>query len=457
MSDSLSDVIDEAGSALELVRSNYLYPEDLLDLGGDIPSEFSNWREEQRAWTDGATLMDQSQHMVDLILEGPEAVELLADLGINDFDGFAPGKAKQFVACNPDGYVIGDAILFYLDEGELDLVGTPPAANWVEYHVETGDYDVTAEREENALRRDGPPQRFRYQVQGPNALDIMREAIDGPLPDVAFFNFDTVTIAGHDVEALRHGMLSEAGLELFGPWEYREDVREAIVDAGEGYGLVPCGMKAYFTNNVNGWVPAPLPAVYSESTAEYREWLGDRGWEAGFSVGGSLRADDVSDYYLNPIEIGYGSFVDFDHDFVGKEAVREMTARDQRTKVSLIWDRDDVVDATAGLFEDPTTKSMDFPRPQYALSMYDRVEVDGETVGISKWPCYRDHVQEMMSLGIVDSDLAEPGTAVTVVWGEADSPKANVEPHEEIEIDAVVESIPYHDEDKRKSTDYGGA
>ena len=81
------------------------------------------------------------------------------------------------------------------------------------------------------------------------------------------------------------------------------------------------------------------------------------------------------------------------------------------------------------------------------------LEDDGETVGVSKWPAYRDHVQEMMSLGIVDPDVSDPGTEVTVVWGEEDSPKESVEDHEEVEITATVAEVPYR-EDRRKTADY---
>ena len=49
--------------------------------------------------------------------------------GINTVKSFTVDKAKHFVACNYDGYVIGDAILFYLDENRFNLVGRPPAHN----------------------------------------------------------------------------------------------------------------------------------------------------------------------------------------------------------------------------------------------------------------------------------------------------------------------------------------
>src|SRR5262245_64989273 len=115
---NLQELPDAVGSPVELARNSqigpYVYPA--------VASEFSNWRDEQHAWRETAALFDQSHHMTDLYVKGPDALRLLSDLGVNSFETFAVDKAKQFVAVNPDGYVIGDAILFYLGENELSLV-----------------------------------------------------------------------------------------------------------------------------------------------------------------------------------------------------------------------------------------------------------------------------------------------------------------------------------------------
>ena len=135
---SLEQALNDAGDPVTMTRNSqigpYVYP--------TVAAEFSNWRDEQVAWRETCALFDQSHHMTDLAIEGPDAIRLLSDLGVNSFEGFGVDKAKQFVACNPDGYVIGDAILFHLDEGRLRLVGRPSAHNWVQFHAETGHYDM---------------------------------------------------------------------------------------------------------------------------------------------------------------------------------------------------------------------------------------------------------------------------------------------------------------------------
>ena len=107
---SLQDKIAAAGGdPLQMMRHSqigaYVFP---------LPPEFSNWRDEQRAWRETAVLFDQSHHMTDLYVEGPDTLRLLSAIGVNSLANFAPGRAKQFVACNYDGRIIGDCICFYL-------------------------------------------------------------------------------------------------------------------------------------------------------------------------------------------------------------------------------------------------------------------------------------------------------------------------------------------------------
>ncbi len=214
-SQSLEELLQRVGNPVDLVRNSqigpYVYP--------SVPSEFSNWRDEQHAWRETCCLFDQSYHMTDMYIKGPDAIRLLSDTGVNSFATFEVDKAKQFVACNDNGYVIGDAILFYLDEDLLNLVGRPSAHNWVQYHCETGDYNATVERDERAAVNPNNRRVYRYQVQGPTALKLLEKINGGPLPAIKFFNMGEITIAGRKVRALHHGMSGVPGLELFGPWD----------------------------------------------------------------------------------------------------------------------------------------------------------------------------------------------------------------------------------------------
>jgi len=443
---SLEDLLQQAGSAVSLLRNSqsgpYVYPV--------VPSEFTNWRDEQLAWQQTCVLYNQSYHMTDLYLRGRDALRLLSKLGVNGFQGFEPDKAKQFVACNYDGYVIGDVILFCLEKDLFNLVGRPSVHNWVQYHAETGEYEVQVERDERSVARPGPIVRraYRYQVQGPHAIRVIEKVTGEPAPKLKFFHMTTLTISGHKVRALRHGMAGQPGLELFGPWNDGEAVKAAIVEAGKEFGLRQVGARAYSSNTLeSGWIPSPLPAVYSgENMKSYRQWLPANGYEALASLGGSFYSDNIEDYYLTPYDLGYGPIIRFDHDFIGREALEKLAYRPHRKKVTLALDGADVTHAIATMFaKQNRTKYFDFPSAVYCTLPYDRVMRGGKLIGISTWCGYSANEGKMLTLAMVDEPYGDPGTAVTFVWGEESggSSKPTVERHVQTEIRAIVGPVPY--------------
>jgi vanillate/3-O-methylgallate O-demethylase len=440
---SLENVLQTVESPVQLLRNSQIGPYAFPV----VKSEFSNWRDEQRAWKETCALFDQSHHMTDLYLEGPDALKLLSGLGVNSFQNFRVNQAKQFIACNHDGYVIGDVILFYLDENRFNLVGRPPACNWVQYNLETGGYRATAVRDERSAVNQGQRKSFRYQIQGPNALRVMEKVLGKPAPDIRFFNMEVVTIAGRSVRALRHGMVGQPGWELFGSWEYGEEVRKAIIEGGREFGIRQVGSRAYPTTCLeSGWIPSPLPAIYSgEKLKAYRDWLKSTSYEATASLGGSFYSESIGDYYLTPYDLGYGPFVKFDHDFIGRPALERMDSQ-KRKKVTLVWNREDIKHAWGSLFDEgDIAKYIDLPLANYSTLPYDKVVKDGKTVGVSTYTGYTYNERAMLSLGVLDCQHSEVGTEVAIVWGEEDrgSSKPTVERHVQATIRATVASVPY--------------
>jgi vanillate/3-O-methylgallate O-demethylase len=443
----LEDVLQAAGNPVDMLRNSQIGPYAFPV----VKPEFTNWRDEQRAWRESCALFDQSHHMTELHLHGPDAVKLLSDLAINSFKNFKVNQAKQFVACNHQGYVIGDAILFYLDENRLSLVGRPPAENWVQYHAETGKYNVKAERDERSAVNQGRRKSFRYQVQGPNAQQVMEKVTRKPTPDIRFFHMDVFKIAGSDVRALRHGMVGQPGWELFGPWEKGEDVRNAIVEAGQEFGIRQVGSRAYPTTCLeSGWIPSPLPAVYvGEELKPYRQWLGPTSYEAMASLGGSFYSSNITDYYLTPYDLGYGPFVKFDHEFIGRQALEKLANQPSRRKVTLVWNGEDIARICQSLFSHggDIAKYIDWPLANYSTLPYDKVVKDGKTIGLSTYTGYTYNERAMVSLAMLDPKYSEPGTEVTLVWGEEGrgSTKPTVERHVQSNIRATVAPVPISD------------
>jgi vanillate/3-O-methylgallate O-demethylase len=447
---NLQEVLDASGNAVELLRNAqigaYIYPV--------VPWEFTNWRREQIAWRETAVLFDQSHHMFNLFITGPDALKLISDTGINSVSTFPVNMAKQFVPVTPAGHVIGDGILFHLDEEKFVWVGRAPVASWLSYQAQAGDYNVEITMDPRSPSRPYGKavtrEYWRFQIQGPNAWPIIEKLNGGPVEQLKFFRMAEMNIAGDTVRTLRHGMAGAPGLEIFGPYETYDKIRDAILEAGQEFGMEPVGARAYASNTLeSGWIPSPLPAIYTgEELRGYREWLGTDSYEANNSLAGSFVSDDIEDYYLNPWELGYGPFVKFDHDFIGRDALEAIDPDSQRKKVTLAWNGEDVGRILASLLEtesEPGYQFFDIPIANYGSSNFDSVvDSDGSVVGVSMFSGYSANEKRALSLATLDPRI-EVGTELELVWGEPDggSRKTTVQPHKQINVRVVVSPVPY--------------
>jgi vanillate/3-O-methylgallate O-demethylase len=445
---NLESLLKTAGNPVTLLRNSqlgaYVYPV--------VPSEFTNWRDEQRAWRDSVVLFDQSHHMAEFTVKGPDALKLMSYCTINSFANFTPNKAKQMVPCSYDGYVIGDGILFYLDKDELVFVGRAPSVNWLQFQAETGGFKVDVIRDDRSPshpRGKAVTRRhYRFQIQGPNAAKVLSKLNGGPMPDVKFFNMDTINIKGRKVRALRHGMAGAPGLEIWGPYAEGDEIRDTILEAGREFGIVAVGSRAYASNTLeSGWIPSPLPAVYTgERMKRYREWLPAAGYEGTGSIGGSFVSDKIEDYYTTPYELGYGGFIKFDHDFAGREALEKMAKGPHRKKVTFEWNGEDIARTYTSMFVPggENYKFFDIPIANYASSSFDKVTMGGKTVGLSMFGGYSFNERSALSLGVVDPNI-NIGDVLTLVWGEegGGTKKSTVERHKQLDVRVKVSPVPY--------------
>lgn len=466
MVQSLENWVQQQDNIVDTLRAQGGYLENNFPR---VPNEQTNWIDEIRATVETCALADLSHHMTAVHLKGDDTIELLKNLCVNNFDNFEIGQAKQIIMCNHEGHIMGDGPLLRLDDNEFYGPGIH-ATKWLQYNLETNEYDVTAEIEPPTPSLSGDPESFVYQVQGPHAYDVLHKLTDDNVEDVGFYRFKTISLAGREIRAFGHGMSTESGLELHGPYEYAQEIRDAIVEAGKEYDLREIGTKVYNSPSVRlGWVAPFIKPVYGiEEMEEYRKWAtpekekaygkhwgSEQTLESSFSIEGSFDSDNIRDYYMTPVELGYAKLINFDHDFIGKAALKEEVDNPQRKLVSLMWDEDDVCRVNNSIFRDGDNhKYIDsLPRLGWARQPYDTVLKDGNVVGISRTRSYEWDVRGIVSLCTIDTEFSEPGTTVNVVWGEpnGDSPNPNIEDHVPTEIEAVVRSTPYSTDKRKKS------
>ena len=402
---SLQDGIDRAGSPVKLLWKPNAQPFKVPV----VPPEFAGWREEQGAWHHGPTLSDLSHHMSDMFMEGPDCTRLLQAVSANDYENFAVGQAKQFIPVTANGDIVTDGILMRDAADKYSLSGVPAAQSWVKYHGEKGGYDVRCTIDpDSGTRKSGDPVLFRFQLQGPHALELVERVFGGPLPKTKFFHSTPVTLGDRTFRALRHGMLGQAGYEFIGAFADGEFVKDALLTAGKEFGLACIGGLAYATNGIeSGWIPTPTPGIYvAPELAEYRRWLSLYSFEGQKPLHGSFRSDNIEDYYVSPYELGYGKSISFNHDFIGREALEKARDRVRRSKVTLVFNAAEVHDVFG-------------KEPDYTLS-YARykVECGSDLAGMTFYSAYIHPQGTILGLALVESKYAAPGTEVTVVWGE---------------------------------------
>ena len=447
---NLQTLIDQEGGAVSLLRNSkigmYVYPV--------VAAEFSNWRDEQAAWQNSAVLFDQTHHMDEVIVEGPDSQAFLDYVGINSFANFSENRAKHFVPVTPAGHVIGDVICFREREDKFVLVGRAPACNWLKFQQAVGNWKIRIHHDPRSdSRPDGKAiyrTHCRFQIQGPEASKIFEKINGGPVADIPFFHVDWINVGSKRVQALRHGMAGAPGLEVWGAYQDKEYIQSTILQGARDAGveLVRVGNRAYSTNTLeSGWIPSPLPGIYSGDgmLADYRQWLGMDSYEAIGSIGGSFVSERIDDYYVNPFELGYGFYIGWNSDFIGKEALAKAKDGPNRKKVTFEWNPDDMMKVIASAFVPGETpyKWIDFPQPNYASTSADCVLHEGKMVGMSMFNGYSYNERAMLSLGVVDSTVEE-GDILTLQWGEPEpTGKTSTERHRQAEIRVRVSPTPY--------------
>lgn len=402
---SLQDGIDQAGSPVKLLWQADPAPW----LPENIDPENAGWRTEQAAWHKTVTISDLSHHMFDTVIEGPGATMLLAAVSANNYENFAVGQAKQFIPVTARGNIVTDGILLREAPERYVLSGIPAAQNWVRYHGEKDGYDVSFTTDpSSAFRGGGDPVLFRYQIQGPQAKALVEQVFSGPLPPAKFFHSVPVTLDGRSLRVLRHNMAGQDGFEFIGQWQDAAAVKETFAAAGEEFGLVHVGAWAYASASVeSGWIPSPVPGIYTDpELADYRRWLPLFGIEGKRPLSGSFFSENVEDYYVSPWELGYGRSISFNHDFIGRDALLAAKDTAPRTKVTLVLDPADVArhDLAKGGF--------------YLTYARHRIETSGTLAGLTHQTATIDTAGTILALSLIDKRYAEPGTEVTVVWGE---------------------------------------
>jgi vanillate/3-O-methylgallate O-demethylase len=400
--------------------------------------EYTDWFDESMSWKETCSLGDWSflwQHR----FSGSDALKLLGDYSVNSFAKFAIGQSKHVVHTNTNGKIIHEGIVTRF--GDEDFMVHGRGGFWLKHQLQAGSYDAVCTDED----------WFIFQVGGPASLGVLEELTQtgAGLRDTKFMHVATVQIAGHDVYALRQGMSGEIGFELQGPRAHADEVYNAVFKAGREFGMRRIGARVTMINHLEACFPTIatdyIPAIFDTDMSGYLDtFLASMpSYAQPAYIAGSFDAKDISNYYRSPVELGWSRNINFDHDFLGREALEVEKAEPLRAIRTLVWNPDDVTDVFTNLFHKGAEYPfMDMPRDQRGFMWADKVTSgDGELVGVTTSRGYSYYFRKMLSLATIDVAHAGVGSELTVHWGYPDGPQKAIR--------ATVAPAPYKQDNRR--------
>ena len=246
---------------------------NMADFGGyEMPLWYSTAKKEHLSVLTNAGIFDTS-HMAVVMVAGPEAYELLQLCFTNDLAAcigkskkpLSPGRCVYGAYLNEKGEVIDDTIIYQLEENSYMAVVNAGMGDGVVRHL-------TANKGDRKIEiTDLTDKVGKIDVQGPMAAKILAKVLADPdsvFKKIPYFSFkghfnatsplaDTVRLTdGTPILLSRTGYTGEFGFEIFVSPDHTVKLWEMILDTGNDFELVPCGLAA--RDSLRGGAVLPL-------------------------------------------------------------------------------------------------------------------------------------------------------------------------------------------------------
>ena len=332
----------------------------MVDFSGwDMPVEYpkhGGLMKEHLAVRTGVGVFDVS-HMGDIRLHGPQALAAVQHITMNDASKLAIGQCQYSAMLYPQGTFVDDVIVHRLGEDDYLLVinaGTREKdVNWVIEN--TREFDCTVEHLSDDYTQ--------IAIQGPKGAATLQKLTDADLSWVKFYWFTHGTVCGlPNTLIARTGYTAEDGFEIYIPSDEATSARvwNEVMQAGEEFGIVPCGLGSRNTLRLEGAL--------------------------------SLYGHEISDS-INVWEARLDRFVKMEKgDFIGREALERAKASGmKRTLVGL------------------ESVERGIPRDGYKV-----LDLDGKEIGAVTSGSYAPFLKKNVALAYVPCEFSAVDTEVAV-------------------------------------------
>jgi vanillate/3-O-methylgallate O-demethylase len=400
----------------------------------------------ESAWI-GTTLMQSPIYDV----YGPDACKFLNSVSVNDFTKLKYKGIRHMLILNDKGQILSDGVVMRIAEDRYRTYWLNPP---IQYLVETSDMDVHGE--------DMTGKEYFIQIDGVKSLEILEDALQQDLHDIAFAHRRTVEVDGHEVLVLRLGMSGDLAYEIHGPIDEYAYMYERVWASGKKFGARPCGNHAYAEfNHTEGGFPNILqhyPMPLFESDPGLTEYLRKNPGMGGTNLNRKLigSSTDLEERFVTPYDVGWDFLIRYDHEFTGKAALEAIKDNPPRTLVTLEWNPEDIgavmaaMNTPGGEPVDDISQQCDMPLVsnsffgQVGYRADDVLTSDGVKVGITAGRIHSYNYNATISLAFVSPKVSAEGTELVVLWGTPGT--------KQMKIRAKVAHTPYNDGPMRNST-----
>ncbi len=217
----------------------------MVNFGGwDMPVEYSGILAEHMAVRTRAGLFDVS-HMGEIEIVGPQALDLVQWVTCNDASKLIVGQAQYSGLMNDRGAFVDDILVHKVSDTHYFL-----CVNAGGQDVDFA-YIVSQNMSHNGLKNrfhatveNSSPRYSQLAIQGPRAKEILQLLTDTALDPIHYYHFTFGTVNGVECMIARTGYTGEDGFEIYFQPEFCGKLWNVLLQAGEKFGLIPCGLGA---------------------------------------------------------------------------------------------------------------------------------------------------------------------------------------------------------------------
>ena len=326
----------------------------IIDFGGwAMPVQYTNVIDEHRTTRNAAGLFDIC-HMGEILVKGPQALDLLQLVLTRNLADQKIGQVKLSALLNEEGGVIDDLTVYKMDEHDYMLVtnATPKDRDWAWINR------IQTDKKFDCALSDISNETGKLDLQGPSSEKILQKITDADLKNLRFYHFCRAHVAGIESIVSRSGYTGEDGFEIYAPGNVIGQIWDRLMTEGAKLGMKPCGLGARDTLRL----------------------------ESGMMLNGQDMDESVS-----PLEVPYGWIVDAQKEFVGSAALRAKQSSGIRKKL-------------AGL--EMTGRGI--ARHGY------KVFCDGKEIGLVTSGTFSPTLNKAIALAFIDIDYCAPDTKLEI-------------------------------------------